>query len=309
MSRKLIILLSLLWVAIAQAQVIQSITDENLKIPRGMKPAPKPSNATQPDVTINTDTPYFNYIDSAQTAIDEHRYVDAERYLLQAVVSDPDNPNNSLLVSNIATIERYNGNYAEAIKNYNLALDMTPNAVTVLLNRAAVYVEIDSLNLARADYLRVRELDDLNTEARYSLGMLELNDKNYKQAEDYFYEIRYINPNSGLFNEGMGLLCKAQGNYKRAAEYFTDLIKIKPDVTFLAHRADCYLAMKRLRDAEADIRTALEQAPTDGYLYLLRAKLNKLRFAHDDMERDIKLATENGVPEQYARKSLEGAMP
>lgn len=297
-----VLVLSLAWQQ-GGAQVINSIGDENMKVPQGMKPQEKKTESPY-IADIDTETPYFQYIDSAQTYIYSHDWSAAEQWLLKAFKTDPDNPGNSMVLSNIATLQRYQGKLADAVKNYSLALDMTPHAVTLLLNRAALYVELDSMQRAIDDYERVCELDLYDTEARYSLGVIAMERGDTKRAEDYFNEIKRINPNSGLYHEGMGLLYKKAGNHSRAAELFTQVIKVQPSAQLLAHRADCYLAMKRLNDAEEDIRTALELAPDDPYLYLLRAKLNKLRFQRDDMNRDIDTAVTLGLPRDYINTAL-----
>ncbi len=287
----------------AAGQVIDAVGKENLKVPQGLKP--KEQKAQTPLLNdIDTDTPYFQYIDSAQTYIYSHDWAVAEQWLLKAFKEEPENPSNSMILSNIATLQRYQGKLAEAVKNYSLALDMTPHAVTLLLNRAALYVQMDSVPLAIADYERVCELDMYDTEARYSLGVLAMERGDTKLAEDYFTEIKRINPNSGLYHEGMGLLHKRSGNHARAAELFTQVIKVQPSAQLLAHRADCYLAMKKLNDAAADIRAALEMTPDDPYLYVLRAKLNKLRFQRDDMNRDIDTAVSLGLPRNYVTATI-----
>lgn len=285
-------------------QVVNSIGEENMKVEQGLKPQPK--KAESPYIAdLDTETPYFQAIDSAQNYIYSHDWPMAEQWLMKAFREDPDNPNNSLVLSNIATLQRYQGRLADAVKNYSLALDMTPHAVTLLLNRAALYVEMDSIGRAEDDYQRVCELDMYNTEARYSLGVLAMERGDNSRAEDLFNEIKRINSNSGLYHEGMALLHKRKGNYARAAELFTQVIKVQPNAQLLGNRADCYLILKRLNDAEDDIRTALEMAPDDGYLYLLRAKLNKLRFQRDDMARDIETAVSLGLSRDYIKQSLE----
>ncbi len=285
------------------AQVVNSIGEENMKVEQGLKPQPK--KAESPYVAdLDTETPYFQCVDSAQTYIYSHDWPLAEQWLMRAFKTDPDNPSNSMVLSNIATLQRYQGKLAEAVKNYSLALDMTPHAVTLLLNRAALYVQMDSVQRAIDDYERVCELDPYDTEARYSLGVLAMERGDTKRAEDLFNEIKRINPNSGLYHEGMGLLHKHNGNHARAAELFTQVIKVQPSAQLLGHRADCYLAMKRLNDAEDDIRTALEMTPDDPYLYLLRAKLNKLRFERDDMARDIDKAVSLGLSRDYINQAL-----
>ena len=285
------------------AQVINSIGDENMKVERGLKPKEKKAE-TPYIVDIDTETPYFQCIDSAQNYIYSHDWPIAEQWLLKAFMSDPENPSNSMVLSNIATLQRYQGKLSEAVKNYTLALDMTPHAVTLLLNRAALYVELDSIERAVDDYERVCELDMYDTESRYSLGVIAMERGDTKRAEDLFNEIRRINPNSGLYHEGMGLLYERNGNYSRAAEVFTQVIKVQPSAQLLAHRADCYLATKRLNDAEEDIRAALGIAPDDPYLYVLRAKLNKLRFQRDDMNRDINTAVSLGLSRDYITTTL-----
>ena len=296
-------MMALFVVGHARAQVVNSIGEENMKVERGLKPQEK--KAESPFIAdLDTETPYFQCVDSAQTYIYSHDWPAAEQWLLKAFRADPDNPSNSMVLSNIATLQRYQGKLSEAVKNYSLALDMTPHAVTLLLNRAALYVEMDSIVRAIDDYERVCELDMYNTEARYSLGVLAMEQGDSKRAEDLFNEIKHINPNSGLYHEGMGLLHKRNGNHARAAELFTQVIKVQPSSQLLAHRADCYLAMKKLNDAEADIRTALEMTPDDPFLYVLRAKLNKLRFQRDDMNRDIDTAVSLGLSRDYITKSL-----
>ena len=296
-------MMALFIAGLARAQVVNSIGEENMKVERGLKPQEK--KAESPFIAdLDTETPYFQCVDSAQTYIYSHDWPAAEQWLLKAFRADPDNPSNSMVLSNIATLQRYQGKLSEAVKNYSLALDMTPHAVTLLLNRAALYVEMDSIVRAIDDYERVCELDMYNTEARYSLGVLAMEQGDTKRAEDLFNEIKRINPNSGLYHEGMGLLHKRNGNHARAAELFTQVIKVQPSSQLLAHRADCYLAMKKLNDAEADIRTALEMTPDDPFLYVLRAKLNKLRFQRDDMNRDIDIAVSLGLSRDYITKSL-----
>ncbi len=297
-----VLVMSLTWKQ-GGAQVINSIGDENMKVERGLKPQEK--KAEGPFIAdLDTETPYFQAIDSAQTYIYSHEWAMAEQWLLKAFMADPSNPNNSLILSNIATLQRYQGKLVDAVKNYSLALDMTPHAVTLLLNRAALYVEMDSVERAIDDYERVCELDLYDTEARYSLGVLAMERGDTRRAEDLFNEIKRINPNSGLYHEGMGLLNKRNGNHARAAELFTQVIKVQPNAQLLGNRADCYLILKRLNDAEDDIRTALEMSPSDPYLYVLRAKLNKLRFQRDDMQRDIDTAVSLGLSRDYINQAL-----
>lgn len=289
----------------AQAQVIQSINKQNMKFENRDKPEPvKEKPAIDYSIVIDTTTLYFALIDSAQHHINLKQWAVAERFLLDAIKAEPGNPSNSLLLSNLATMQRRQGKLAEAIKNYSMAIDLTPNAVTLLHNRAALYTVVDSIARAQADYERIMELDPADVESRYNHGMIALNLGDRKTAEKDFNNILSINPNSGMGKQGQGYLNKHAGNYDKAAECFSEVIKVRPTSTLLANRADCYLATKRLNDASLDIANALELDPDDPYIYVLRAKLNKLRFNRSDMERDIKLAVAHGLDEKEVKQLL-----
>lgn len=289
----------------ASAQAIQSINERNMKFEKGVKPDPiKVKPPIDMSIPVDTSTIYFALIDSAQNCIDNKQWNRAERFFLDAIRSEPGNPSNSLLLSNIATIQRRQGRLNEAIKNYSMAIDLTPNAVTLLLNRAAVYTLIDSIALAQADYERIMKIDDRDVESRYNHGMLALNTGDSKTAQHDFDDILRINPNSGLAKQGQGYVFKHAGEFEKAAQCFSEVIKVKPTSTLLANRADCYLATKRLNDASLDIANALELDPDDPFIYVLRAKLNKIRFNRADMERDIKLAVAHGITEKEARELI-----
>ena len=278
-----------------QAQVITQMAKDNTKVSQGLRAGDKAQHYTPVEINMDTTSTFYVMLDSAQTMIDQQRWGEAEGYFTRAIAADPTHPANSMLLSNLATLQRYQGRLDDAIKNYTMALDMTPNSVTLLLNRAAAYIQTGDNERARADYERVCDLDPTDVESRYSLGMMAVETHDYKQAEDLFNQIKRINPNSGLASEGLGMLHKSLGHYTKAIELLSEVIKAKPNARLLANRADCYLTQKQLNHAEEDIRGALSMTPDDPYLYVLRAKLAKLRFSREDMEHDIQEAVNRGL--------------
>ena len=79
----------------AGAQVVNSIGEENMKVERGLKPQEK--KAEDPYLpTIDAETPFFQYLDSAQTYIYSHDWAVAEQWLLMSIKADPDNHSNSM---------------------------------------------------------------------------------------------------------------------------------------------------------------------------------------------------------------------
>ncbi len=304
--RRLILTMALaVAAATTQAQVVTQLAKESTRVPLGLKAENKHQQHYTPvEIDMDTTSTYYIMLDSAQTMIDQQRWSEAEAYFTRALASNPTHPANSMLLSNLATLQRYQGRLDEAIKNYSMALDLTPNAVTLLLNRAAALIEAGETERATADYERVTMLDPTDVESRYSLGMLAVETQDYKRAEDLFEQIKRIKPNSGLASEGLGMMHKQLGHYDKAIELLSEVIKARPNARLLANRADCYLTQKQLNRAEEDIRSALSMTPGDPYLYVLRAKLSKLRFGRDDMERDINLAVEHGLDRKLVEALL-----
>ena len=304
----LLALLLAICYTVASAQVGVSINEQNMKIPRGNKPEPiktTPQKVAEPDVTINTATLYYNLFDSAQSAITAQNFAVAETYFSRMLAADPTNENNSLVLSNLATVQRYQNKLQEALKNYNMAIDLTPNAVTLILNRAALLTQMDSLEYALHDYQRVIAIEPNNAEALYSHGTLSLQQGRDSIAAEDFNTLLGYDPNSGLAHQGLGNLYKARKNYRKAVQYYTDVIRVKPSSELLANRADCYLMLQQLNEASKDIQQALELTPDDALLYVLRAKLNKMRFNYEDVERDIKLASKYGMPRAQVEQMLK----
>ncbi|MBQ7690814.1 MAG: tetratricopeptide repeat protein [Muribaculaceae bacterium] len=291
----------------AQAQVVTQLGKENMRIPVGERPSPGVEPTTTRPCHVETDSTaaYYQLADSAQIHASVGQWAEAERCLRAALASDPDNDTNALLLSNLGTVQRRQGHLDDALRTYNLSIDLTPNAVTLLLNRAALLLEMGRTAEAEADLERVRTLDASDDESRYSLGMLAVERHDFARAESLFNEILQFAPRSALANEGLGLMYKEQGKHARAIERLSAAIDAHADARLLANRADCLLTEKRLTEAADDIQRALELDPDDGYLYVLRAKLNKLRWNLDDAARDIDEAVNHGVERMVAEKLLK----
>ncbi len=308
MKKLFAIIAAILCFCSSGAQVITSIGEQNMKIPKeDKKTETKPVTPKSQLPEIDTTSVYYAYVDSAQLFIKKKDWSNAESFIMKAIVSEPSNKNNSLLLSNLATIQRNQGKLPEALKNYNMALDMTPNAVTLLMNRASLLVELDSLEMASSDYERVTKLDPLQEEARFNHGMIALERQDAVTAKADFEEMLRYNPNSLLANEGLGFMHKALGNYAKATQYLSEVIKASPSVSLLGNRADCYLMMRRLNEASEDIANALQVAPDDGYLYLLRARLNRMRYENEAAKRDVQLAIDHGIDPAIAKEILQVA--
>ena len=307
MKHIIYIIVACLAVTTAQAQVITQLAKEAMQIPRGDRPDDDKGINQLEKYTVNVDTTsaYNALLDSVQQATDAQQWSRAEQFIKQMVALDPTNVNNSLLLSNLGTVQRMQGKFDDALRSYNMALDMTPNAVAILTNRGVLHIQRGELDAADADLQRVVERDAQNEEALFWLAFIAMNRGQADVATSRLDEILAFNPRSVQALEGKALLAKATGDYTNALSLYTQLIENVQDADYYANRADCALMLRNLSQASEDIQSALNINPDDGYLYLLRAKLNKMRFNFDDMDRDIKLAEQHGVDPEEIQNSLK----
>ena len=245
---------------------------------------------------------YYAMVDSSEVYIGEKDWEKAEYYIKKALEAEPDNSNNSLLLSNLATVQRYAGKTQEAVRNYSLALFMTPNAVTLLKNRASLYLQIDSIDLAYADYERVIALDNRDLESLYNHGMIAIEKKKMGISRDDFDRLKSVSPKSYYAVNGDAVWHMVSGNYDRAVEGFSKIIEARPGVEAYMNRADCYMAMKKLVEADKDIRAAIELDSSNGQLYMMKASLDRLRYDEMQVSRDLELAEKYGVSKDEIRR-------
>ena len=189
---------------------------------------------------------YYNLIDSVENCIKKENWEQAEKFLIKILQSYPDDNNNSLIISNLATIQRNQGKYSEAIKNYSFAIHITPNATTLIRNRASLYLELDSIDKAKDDFERLLLIDEKDEESRYFHGMLSIRLGNMKTAKEDFDYILHYNPYSGVGREGLALWYKENEDYIRAVQIYTELINHRQNSLDFSNRAECYLGLQTI---------------------------------------------------------------
>ena len=125
---------------------------------------------------------YDELIDKAMDAVEQDSLLLAENYFKEALRLEPANMRNSLLFSNLGTIQRRMGKRKEALESYSLALNKTPYSVTMLLNRASLLLEMNDLDRAYTDYCGVLDLDQKNPEALMFRAYIYMKRRQYQDA-------------------------------------------------------------------------------------------------------------------------------
>ena len=256
-------------------------------------------------MVVRAEIGYYELVDSADYYINKEEYAKAEETILRALRLEPANYNNSLLLSNLGTIQRRQGRLEEAVKNYTFAIYMTPNAVTLLKNRAAVYVEMDSIDHALSDYKKIVSLDKDDIESRYYCALIYLDKGRISEAQDIITELKDLDGKCAETQECLARMHQAMGHYTEAAGIFSQLLRDNSGRDdLLVHRAECYLGANDLQRAALDIEECISLNPTDGYMYILKARLKKKLYLSNEVNECISLAVKYGIPKSDAEMLL-----
>ena len=248
---------------------------------------------------------YNKLVEKSFECIDNEDWSCAEDYIIKALREEPANVQNSLLLSNLGTIQRYMGKNESAIQSYTNALMITPRSVTILKNRASLYASIDSLDKAISDYSQVIALDFKEEEAVYRRGLIHLQKHDTLSARYDFENLLKINPESRNAYIGFAALMKYRNYYDEAVNIYTKVLKLDAkDYDAYFGRAEAYFYMGKMVKAREDIKKALEIDDKEPLLYILRAKIGWSQYERESAMKDFDKAVELGFSREAADKIL-----
>lgn len=229
----------------------------------------------------------------------------AEKLIGEALDREPANPSNYLLVSNLGTVCRRQGKLNDALKNYDLALAVAPKSTTILHNRAALLLEMDSVRAALSDYERLLAINPSDCEAMNGAGMIALELGDMQRAENYFLNCLKKDAGNMDAKRGEALLLRLKGDYDRAIALYDGIIKKENRCSNYLNRAECYIAIAKYQEARSDLSEAQKLDPESSDLYLLKAKLAQLQFCYDDAcvyaKEALRLGCEERLAEPYIK--------
>lgn len=251
---------------------------------------------------------YDERISRAMDAVEKDSLQLAEQLLKDALNADPANMKNALLLSNLGTIQRRMGKNKEAIESYTLAINKTPFSVTMLLNRASLYLELDYLEKAYSDYCNVIDLDKTNQEALQFRAYIYMRKRQYNEARADYRALLEENPRNKTARIGIVMVNQKDKRFQEALEILNLLITDYPkDVSLLKARAEIEVEMNALDLALLDLENAAKLAPNDTDVYVMCGDIymeqNKHREAYVAYEKAIEL----GVPRPQLQDRLKAS--
>ena len=259
-----------------------------LKMPAKYKEAPKDSFNFE-------ERPYFLLIDQSEKALAENNYDDAALRLIEAMSVEPKNPLNVALMSNLGMIYYYNEQDSLALATLDEAIRRSPRLVGAHEHRARVLIGMGRDDEAFSEYATIIEIDSVNTDARYYHGMMSLYAGKLNDAKADFAVLNDVIPlarQTILANATMNAMT---GNNLEAISGFRKLIELEKLPEYYAQLAGCLIEIEHLDEAGKILGDAIAMFPSDAELYYYRAKLNNLRYLHDDARADAERAIKLGA--------------
>lgn len=224
----------------------------------------------------------------------------AETLIKKALQLEPGNPSNYLLMSNLGTVHRNQGNLKAALVDYNDALTIAPKSTTILHNRASLLVEMDSTKSAFADYKRLVEINPKDIVAKNYIGIIAMEFGNMDLAKQSFNEVLETDKDNLDAKRGMALYARLNADYDTAVALYDQIIEKENRQSNYLNRAECYLALSRLSEAQTDLMEAQKLNPKSPDLYLLKARLAQMQYQYDDAANYAKQAVALGCDPQLA---------
>lgn len=238
----------------------------------------------------------------------------AKQYIEQAMRTEPANPHNALLYSNLGTIQRRQHQYEQALESYTMALNIAPRAVPILMNRAALYLELGKGELARIDYSLVLDLEKDNQEALLMRAYIYMNQRNYKFARADYEHLLKLAPQSYNGRLGLVTLERKEGRYDAALALLNAMLAGQEETAGLpaSRRAVLYVAragveqeMKQTDWAMTDLEEAIRLDASQPEAYLMRGQIYLSQKKKNQARRDFEKAVSLGVPRADVRELLQ----
>ena len=249
---------------------------------------------------------YTEVVEQAMECTQKDSLRQAEALFRKALKMDPKNPRNALLFSNLGTVQKRMGKTDEAIESYSMALNITPYATAILLNRAALYMEQGLLDKAYLDYCNVIDLIPEEQEARLFRAYIYMQRRQYAEARIDYNVILNKDLKNKPARLGLVLLDEKEGRVTRALDALNLLISDYPqDASLLKMRANMEVDQQQWELALLDVEAAIQLENRDTESYLMKGniclELGKKAEARTAFEQAIAL----GVPRTELQEKLK----
>ncbi|MBR4307279.1 MAG: tetratricopeptide repeat protein, partial [Bacteroidaceae bacterium] len=147
----------------------------------------------------------------------------AEVLILQTTRLDPMRESNGVLYRYLGGIYQRQGQCEKALDAYSKGIGLLPGA-DLLLDRASLYLQMNDLERAGADYSSVLELSPDDEEALFFRAYVFSSLRRYREARADYERLLELNPQHEDGRLGLALLNNKDGRPREAMEQLDALV-------------------------------------------------------------------------------------
>lgn len=250
--------------------------------------------------TMQSAESYNDILGAVDQCFKNQDWEKAETLIKQALQLEPGNPSNYLLMSNLGTVHRNRGDLQAALADYNAALQIAPKSTTILHNRASLFLDMDSTKNAFSDYRRLVEINPRDLVAKNYIGIIAMEFGNMDLAKQSFNDVLAEDKDNLDAKRGLALYSRLTSNFDTAVALYNEIIEKENRLSNYLNRAECYLAVTKLTEAQSDLLEAQKLDPKSPDLFLLKARLAQLQYQYDDAANYAKQAVALGCDPELA---------
>ncbi|MDF1665905.1 MAG: protein kinase, partial [Planctomycetota bacterium] len=226
------------------------------------------------DLAISLDANCIEaWVARAKIRRQNNNLIQSTRDWREVLVLDPKNElANELLVVDLLALRKSK----EAMLVANKALDLLPNSATMYRARGRLYVAKGELEEAIRDYKVAVRLSPEDPSFRFELACVYFAQKDLSKAKEMFEEILGKNPKDGAAFFMIGRVSFAKRNWSRADALFTRAISVDPKVArYYFYRSMSRSRQKKLKAAIVDVSKTISIDPNFAEAYRNRGHLFK----------------------------------
>ena len=248
---------------------------------------------------------YEELVERGQEAAQADSLVLAESLFKQALKLSPNDHRNALLYTDLGRVQEalywqdtHDGRRADqALESYSLAIDRAPEAVPMLMARAAFYLKLGQWAKAIRDFTRVLAVNEQHIPALNYRAYCYARQQAYDLARKGYEQVLALDENNYQATLGLAILEQQTGHIARGIERMTQLIEAgETRAETYSVRAGMYAENHQPELALLDLDLAVDQEPQNVNYVLARAYLHQQqgnkRLALKDFEQAIAL----GIP-------------
>ena len=203
-------------------------------------------------------------------------------------------------LANLAYSYQMQNELHKALEEYDKALGIAPNELTLLQQRANIYLQLDSVEQALNDYNELLKHEPSNTGALLCRAHIYTNTGQFSKAWDDYNRLQIWIPDNLSVRLGIAMLYQKQMRYDESLMILSDMITENPNI------AELHIARSNLERelgynelAMIDLEKAIEIDPGNANNYILQAiiyeKMGKMDAARKCREKAVVLGADNSV--------------